>query len=543
MLYDTLTPNHFGLSSQVYGTNIPAMEQPSSGGPLAGSTAPETTSSSLIPVATETFRGSAEPRDTRWPPATPSIAETPLVVSNSGPTDPQPAEPATPPEQPEAIEKTAPPDDLLEKTPAGTASDAGTAVTDPASGMPEQQQGADAQPDAIAQVQDNDSASLPPSDATLGNESAKADPLETSLHGDDTTLPPLQPALVAETKPEPKPEPKAEPAAQLPEEPRKTGQDPPVIRYSRGKPVPGGNTVRGKAGNSANVVDTSVLYGSAASRSGQQAGRRAGRAVLPVGQDSVVPFAFVADMAQLLVQGYWPEGTHPRAVSGSISTVTVKGLNTRYGVSLQGLNTDSGRRNYARTRILEYVLRPSMVEGLYGLYAERFILAMRDEAGRERFLEGGQRVTLSIMHKISLFTLYADMLKGVSAGIRSYLASPDIASSINEYIVLEQKTQDAARRYAEAKNRQLSGAHIPHSTEKQYHAMVAKREQAKMKVASAMRASHSKWELDADSLVYLATWLHRRPPSMHEGMQSLANCFDKLSLRMREEASILQGGE
>ena len=560
LLYGSFMPKSFDVSHQAYSTSSPVVEQP-----FAGRSGPENTSTTQIPVETEAFRGQAEPRDTRWPPAAPDKVETPLAASEisrpdssrpdtSGLAGQHPAEPATPPELPETSQAPAP-----EKTPTEATSDSSAAVADPVNEMPEQQQGAEPQPKTVPEVpevKNSDSAVLPSSYTPSGNESITIAPPEASfLSGDASTsdtpetaekvasqnpepaLPPLLPRLDTE------PAPGLKPAPQPSEDIRKIGQEPPVIRYSRGKSVPGDNSVRGKAGNSANVVDTSVLYGSAASRSGQQPGRRAGRAVLPVGQDSVVLFAFVTDMAQLLVQGYWPQGTHPGAVSGSISTVTVKGLNTRYGVSLQGLGTDGGRLNHARTRILEYVLRPSMVEGLYGLYAERFILAVREEAGRERFLEGGQTSTLSTMHKISMFTLYADMLKGMSAGIRSYLASPDIATNINEYIVLEQKTLDASRHYAEAKNQHLSGTPRVHSAEKQYHAMVAKREQAKMRVASAMRASHSRWEMDADSLVYLATWLHRRPPSMHEGLQILANCFDKLSLRMREEASILQGGE
>ena len=488
-------------------------------------------------TAASSIRASAEPRDTRWPPVdsgnTGMAGTTPDELQSEGMQLP---DSTTPQSQTDTGMSLLPLTDSVEISSDEQDNAFGDAA---ASTGTEHEESAES-------LNGNDAALLPPGEVT------PEDNVPGDVEGSDTALDtgaafndaPEDGEDTVAVAPE---------SALLPNlmERQETVQDasrePPVIRYSRGKPVPGENTIRGKAGNSADVVDTSGIYGSASSRFGQQssqgAGQVSGRTGLPTGQDSVILFAFVEDLAHLLVQGYWPAGSHPRAVSESFSTVSLKGLNTRYGVALQGFDAGGDRRNYARTRILEYTLRPSMVEGLYGLYAERFIREMHREASENRLLEGGKVFVLPTRNKASMFALYADKLKGVSAGIRSYFSSPGIAADINEYIVLEQKAHDAARRYAEGRDRQLSGVPMPHSVEKQYHALVAKREQVKMKVASAMRTNHSRPELDADSLVYLATWLHRRPPSAYEGMQSLANCFDRLALRMREEAAVLLRGE
>ena len=107
----------------------------------------------------------------------------------------------------------------------------------------------------------------------------------------------------------------------------------------------------GQAGPVATQNATQAASGAEAGQPGQQTipggsrvdlggGRMAevGAVIPPIKADSTVTPRFVSDLAEFLVNAYYPKGTHPAAGASGISTLGLKSLNLRYGGALVGLN-------------------------------------------------------------------------------------------------------------------------------------------------------------------------------------------------------------
>ena len=106
-----------------------------------------------------------------------------------------------------------------------------------------------------------------------------------------------------------------------------------------------------------------------------------GAAAVGGAEDTLIRAAFIDDFARVLVQNYWPQGTHPVARYKGASTLTLKWANMYYGTNLTGFAVSADKPAYGRARVLQYALMPSMLQELYSLYSKRFITRVDHEAG------------------------------------------------------------------------------------------------------------------------------------------------------------------
>lgn len=83
-----------------------------------------------------------------------------------------------------------------------------------------------------------------------------------------------------------------------------------------------------------------------------------------VTEDSRVRPEFVQDLAAYLAGRFKP-GPH-----GGVLQVSVQGLNQRYGTRLPGI---AGGPGGGRAALLRYAFHPTMLQGLYALYVDRFL--------------------------------------------------------------------------------------------------------------------------------------------------------------------------
>lgn len=252
-------------------------------------------------------------------------------------------------------------------------------------------------------------------------------------------------------------------------------------------------------------------------------------------QDSIITFDFVRDLARLLVNEYWPAGTHPDASKEGISTAGLLTLNNRYGIEMFGLlPTEKNQGGSARARILGYSLMPSMVDGLYKLYAERFISLVNAEAQEKIMLRGQESYRLTSSDIAEMYNIYAGLNRSAAGAIRSYFGSKSLPILVEDYVVLKDRADQAGREYA--KLRMDGGEARLQAMQKKYEGLVRERERSKGMIANAMRRKGYTRSFDDNSLVYVATWLHRRDLGYAPGLNSLSDAFDKLGRRMYEEA-------
>ena len=311
-----------------------------------------------------------------------------------------------------------------------------------------------------------------------------------------------------------------------------TLSEPLVIHVATGEKVEGDSgVVRGKAGGPAQATARSDGSGATSATGGQAV-------VVRSRGDSMISHAFVNDFAQALVDGYWPQGTHPSARENGVVTTSLKWLNARYGAEMQGFTLEEGRTPEARHRLLRYALMPSMVQGLRAAYQEPLIEAMNAKA---RARTPGKATRTLTPHEIAeMYRIYSGLFGAMSGAVRAYYTTPDMENLVTKYITLEKQAHEAGTAYRDARFAS-GGAAVDDEISKKYQRLVAQREQAKLQVAAALRRGGDTRGLGTESLVYIASWLARRTPDQAAGLRSVGEAFLGLSQRFGKEAGVFAG--
>lgn len=111
--------------------------------------------------------------------------------------------------------------------------------------------------------------------------------------------------------------------------------------------------------------------------------------------DAVVRFAFAEDMANWLVENYYPKGTHMEARTSGWVAPSLKSTNMRYGVNMTGLSWSGDDISAGRASVLDYAFTPAMLEALQRLYADRFMAAMATAAAAAKVTDKGRERPLT----------------------------------------------------------------------------------------------------------------------------------------------------
>jgi hypothetical protein len=267
-----------------------------------------------------------------------------------------------------------------------------------------------------------------------------------------------------------------------------------VIVYSRAKPV----------NETASAVRGAV---------GREALDEPGGAPARGPGDSVVTPGMIDELARFLADNYWPEGSLPIG-RGRGATASLRLTGLRFGNDAQKSSAADPAR--ARGRLLNYVLMPSMIHALYGLYGERFPAALEREAlNRQR---GPQGKAFTNAQVAALFRDYAAVARGLSGVIHAYLGDPRIAGLLETYT---RAADDASAAYLRYEESARSGADRSGAADA-YQEAVSRRELRRADVAAALRRGGDTQNLDTDSLVYAASWLYRRGGSVNQALGALA---------------------
>lgn len=302
-----------------------------------------------------------------------------------------------------------------------------------------------------------------------------------------------------------------------------TNGDPlPLIMYGKGKAVTEGATiVQGDIPKEQQPPDTTVLYGTGDAPESQS---RAS------GEDSIVSFAFIDDLASFLVENYWPEGTHPMARGHGITTAGIKWANMRYGTLLRGFVVNSDNGPQERERVLRYAFMPSMIQGLHRLYGKRFIDAV-DQKARAQVREDG-KTPLTTVQLAEMFDIYSGMARGLAGTVRSYRNTASMRTLVNAYTDAAAKAATAYQHFVESMH---ANAVDKAARAQAYQQAVMLREQQKEHLAAALRRGGPTRGLDADSVVHTALWLARRGEAAAT-TDALASVCDDIADRLAAKA-------
>lgn len=262
-------------------------------------------------------------------------------------------------------------------------------------------------------------------------------------------------------------------------------------------------------------------------------------------EDAVVRPAFVDDIAAFLAQNYWPRNTHPSARRSGITTASLQWANLRYGADMRGLD---GRRNdsrSARRAILDYVLNPTAVGRIYGLYSDGFVAAMHQQADKRLVGEGNGKRALTEAEKKEMFGIYAGYASRVAAALENFAADSAMPKRVEAYAETEKNVQDANRVYLESMlayeeasagndNANITAARLRMDKEAAtYQKRVREREAARNALVAAM--SKGKGGRD-DTLIYTAFWAYRRGDNSAASLRACAKALSDMGAKLNHAA-------
>lgn len=281
------------------------------------------------------------------------------------------------------------------------------------------------------------------------------------------------------------------------------------------------------------------LAGEAISAHGIQPGRQLedGRIVFdqdpvsPPAEDSRVRPGYLADLANWLAARYTP------GASGGHLGVSVQALNHYCGVTL------AAKAEGGRAGLLRYVFQPSMIEGLYNMYADQFMEDLNLAAEKRAFTEqqnksfhlavAGRAV---VMASALEGVLDIDNLSQSIAGIDSLAQNAvnlnaDLANAVFE--LDELKGGAASEQQINALQMRVDGITA------RYRRAMDDYENARRSLAARIRRNAGT-SLDQDTLLYMADWVERRlsqDPDGRGALQACARVFRDLARRCAEAGS------
>lgn len=220
-----------------------------------------------------------------------------------------------------------------------------------------------------------------------------------------------------------------------------------------------------------------------------------------VTEDSRIPPDYLQLMAQWLVKNY-------RAHSGGgLALSSVQALNSMLGDTV-GQNTAGGRLS-----VLRYVFQPSMIEGLYNIYIDRFIESVKLEASKKG---------LDLKARQKMGNDLANWANEIASGMEGVITMENLSAQLDNIEKLAQNTINlnaslAASIYEldEIRNRK-KGAMELEAAQLRVEGLTARFRRAeeehrlaKKNLAKRIRKVGGN-SLDDDSLLFLCYWARRR---------------------------------
>lgn len=227
----------------------------------------------------------------------------------------------------------------------------------------------------------------------------------------------------------------------------------------------------------------------------------------PLPEDERVKPAFINDLARWVVGRYQP------GRQGGALAVSVQSMNQRYGTSMTGLLTPRG--GDPRLSLLRYAFTPSMIRGLYAVYADSFLRALAESARSSNKNLGEEQLA-------NLYQTVGSRCLLLAGGLESVSALPDLSGRLRALEQSEQNEVDCNRRLLDERfdleqirDRKGSSAEIAEGQRRvnlAAHALQQAMEQTsgeRRKLVEDIRRKGSS-ALNDEAVLYLARWVGRR---------------------------------
>jgi len=262
-------------------------------------------------------------------------------------------------------------------------------------------------------------------------------------------------------------------------------------------------------------------------------------------EDSVVRPLFFKDLAKWLVAGYVPTSS----TQGKIS-VDFQEANMRYGMRMRGLSYSGKNVSSGRSSVLKYIFTPSVMNGLYKIYIDRFMENVASNVDKAQYK--GKPWTKEL--RSDMYAQYAErfsVLSNVLKGI-SLLSVDELSKQVQNLHTLGNNVVAAEKNYSESvfaheqsieKQDTALTAQLQkqvRTAANQYKKSVMAREKARRVFANMIKSNDSARNVSDSDAIFVAQWVERRATSGINTQQTIstaANILRELSQKFSAVAS------
>ena len=256
-------------------------------------------------------------------------------------------------------------------------------------------------------------------------------------------------------------------------------------------------------------------------------------------EDRIVRPAFVENAARWMASCYHAE----KDGTGRLR-FTAQWANARFSERPQGVNLPEMDSVTSRAALLRYILRPGMLQTLYGKYGEGFMQAF-DEALRHP----AKGAPLSDAQLRDAYRQYSNYLASVAGGLDSIAATPDLAqvlqrmeSAGDRSVTLNSQITEAVFHMDEAREAGNQQA-VRAAQERinvlttQYRLAINEKDAARQQALNTLKKRGGR-SLDNATVLFLAQWVNRRmskDKNALEATKSAAAVLRSLASRMQQK--------
>lgn len=255
--------------------------------------------------------------------------------------------------------------------------------------------------------------------------------------------------------------------------------------------------------------------------------------------DSVITPRFVRSLARWMVDHYTPAAK--KGGKGRVSA-SLSAANTAFGQSMSGLRYIGGNPTSGRAFVLSHAWSPGMLEALYRMYDEPFVLAMRDAAAKRS--KGG----LNAGQTADMFRAYAGQFRQLDAGLRGVAETADIDVRVGQLRKTDQEIAQARKELTglvDSYERAVRQGNSPQAdelrarmekTSQRIQKAASARTRAERSLAAEIRRKAGADAPDDATLLYLAQWVERRDSGL-ESAAVAADLLGRMAKRFEAEAA------
>ncbi|WP_462324208.1 hypothetical protein [Desulfoplanes sp.] len=254
----------------------------------------------------------------------------------------------------------------------------------------------------------------------------------------------------------------------------------------------------------------------------------------PAPEDTRITPGFLDDLVGMTLTHYHPANSLSNPGPHGTFTLNVKTVNTRYGLSLEGLTHTESNLDAARQAILSYALSPGTMGILFDLYGEACLEHAEDQAGtvRKKFpgASGQDPVEkpLSVAQKDEYFRLCGQKINDLGKIVERIGRIKGFASKMRTFLDLRTKLNNAYYTFWGLNDSGADQENIDAAANAIKQAILQFDRSKKSLVASIVTTAHPKMTAEGE-IIYMAKWIYRRITKQSMTMQNIETLGTELS--------------